>query len=88
MKNIECIFKLNLNLKRSICSGSFINDKNNIYLVVDISDFMRNFGEISIYDFHFNEIKKINDFNEPCNMAHVFYDKKKLKNYISVNPSI
>jgi len=80
LKNIECIFKLNL--EGSICSGSFINDKNNIYLVAIISDFEHNFGEISIYDFHKNKIKKINDFNEPCNMAHIFYDKKQSKNYI------
>ena len=57
MKNIECIFKHNI--EGSICSGNFLNDNDNLYLVVNISNFENNEGEISIYDFHQNKIKKI-----------------------------
>lgn len=80
MKNIECIFKHNI--EGSICSGNFLNDNDNLYLVVNISNFENNEGEISIYDFHQNKIKKIHDFNEPCHMVCIFYNKKKSKNYI------
>ena len=80
MKNIECIFKHNI--EWSICSGNFLNDNDNLYLVVNISNFENNEGEISIYDFHQNKIKKMQDFNEPCHMVYIFYDKKKSKNYI------
>ena len=80
MKNIECIFKHNI--EGSICSGNFLNDNDNLYLVVNISNFENNEGEISIYDFHQNKIKKMQDFNEPCHMVYIFYDKKKSKNYI------
>ena len=80
MKNIECIFKLNI--KGLSCKGSFLNYDNNLYLVANTSNFDNNSGEINIYDFHSNKIKKINDFNEPCHKIFVFYDKKKSKNYI------
>lgn len=80
MKNIECIFKLSI--EGSFFSGCFLKDNNNLYLVANSSNFEHNLGEVNIYDFHNNKIKKINDCNEPFHMVYVFYDKKQFKNFI------
>ena len=63
-------------------SACFLNNNNQIYIVISHFNIYSDIEPIKIYDYKGNKIKIIKDSNECTYFVDIFYDIKLLKNYI------
>ena len=83
INKLECILTINEIYKSGeMTSGCFINENNNIYIVVCHDYFMGKPKQIKVFDLKGKKIKQIKDSNKRTFFVDNYYDNKNNKNYI------
>ena len=83
VNNWECILSLtNIYKKGYLSSSCFINQNNNIYIIISNFNIIGNSEPIKIFDLNGQKINEINNSNEKTFFIDTYYDNILLKCYI------
>ena len=81
--NMELLYNFEeMNDSGSLKSACFINDNNQIYLVISNSNNFDKVKPIKIFDLRGNQVKEINNSKDDTYFVDSFYDEKISKNFI------
>ena len=81
--NMELLYNFEeMNDSGSLKSACFINDNNQIYLVISNSNNFDKVKPIKIFDLRGNQVKEINNSKDDTYFIDSFYDEKISKNFI------